>query len=130
MASEVPWVEWETQVRYGGITIDRPRLSRHPRYPEIIYPLDYGYVNGTLSTDGEELDIFVGTAATGLVGVEHTRDFRRGDEEPKLLFNCSPVEVYLVHGFLNFDRRLMEGTLTLREPMEALWARCGLLAGR
>jgi len=120
--SEEPWARWERWIREGGITLDRPRGSRHPRHPEIVYPIDYGYVNGTRSTDGEELDVFVGTAETGLVAVSHARDHRRGDAEPKLHWNCTPAEVYLVHGFLNFDPTRMEARLVMRQPMSALWA--------
>jgi len=120
-----PWETWEAQIRAGGITLDRPRGSRHPRYPEIVYPIDYGYVNGTVSTDGEELDVFVGTADTGLVAVEHARDHRAGDAEPKLLWNCTPPEIYLVHGFLNFDPRRMEARLVMRRPVHELWTALG-----
>jgi inorganic pyrophosphatase len=116
------WTGWEALIQRRGITIDRPRHHPHPQYPGIIYPLDYGYVNGTLSTDGEAVDVFVGTADTGLVGAMLTTDYRQHDREVKLLYRCAPPEVYTAHGFINFDRRLLEGTLVLRRPMRALWA--------
>ncbi|HEX7071781.1 MAG TPA: hypothetical protein VF190_13290 [Rhodothermales bacterium] len=115
------WDEWEAVIRTNGITIDRPRGSVHPRYPDIIYPLDYGYVRNTLSTDAEELDIFRGGASNGLVAAIFTTDYRRGDRECKLIFDASPIEIYLVNGFINFDRTLMEGTLVMRYPMQSLW---------
>jgi hypothetical protein len=34
--------------------------------------------------------------------------------------HCTPEEIYLVNGFINFDRTLLEGTLTLRRPMHGL----------
>lgn len=88
--------------------------------------MDYGYVNGTVSTDGEGVDLFVGTAGTGLVGLILTQDHRKGDREVKLLYDCTPVEVYLANGFINFDRARMEGTLVLRTPMHCLWAGIGV----
>ena len=97
--------------------IDRPEGSRHPRYPEIIYPIDYGFVRGTTSSDLEEVDVFVGTAGNGLVGAIVTADYRRGDEEVKLIYNCSRREIYLVNGFINFAPELMEGRLVLRRGM-------------
>lgn len=115
------WDLWDRAIATAGITLDRPRHSRHPVWRDIVYPLDYGYLNGVMGEDGEELDVFVGTAATGLVGLERTVDHRKGDTEDKLLYNCSPAEIYLVHGFLNFDPRLMQGTLTLRVPLASLW---------
>jgi inorganic pyrophosphatase len=117
------WAGWEALIHRRGITIDRPQHHPHPQYPGIIYPLDYGYVNGTLSTDGEAVDIFVGTADTGLVGAILTTDHRQIDREFKLLYDCSPTEVYTAHGFINFDRQLLEGTLVLRRPMRMLWAK-------
>jgi len=40
------------------VSIDRPLGSRHPKF-EWTYPVNYGYVPGTLSGDGEELDVYV-----------------------------------------------------------------------
>jgi len=115
------WAAWEALLARNGYTIDRPYRSRHPHYPTIVYPIDYGYVNGTIGTDGQEVDVFVGTARNGLVGTLLTTDHRRGDREFKLLYRCTPEEIYLVNGFINFDRTLMEGLLVLRRPMHELW---------
>ena len=41
-----------------NVTIDRPFGTKHPRYG-FIYPVNYGYVKGTVSGDGEELDAYV-----------------------------------------------------------------------
>jgi len=117
----IDWEGYERAIAAHGITLDRPRLSRHPQYPEIVYPIDYGYVNQTPGLDGQELDVFVGSAATGLVGACFTTDKRKGDQEYKLLWNCTPPEIYLVHGFLNFAPAHMTSELTLRRPLAALW---------
>jgi inorganic pyrophosphatase len=119
-AGRIDWSAWEALIAANGFTVDRPRGAAHPRWPEIIYPIDYGYVNDTISSDGHGVDVFVGSADNGLVGLLVTTDFRKGDREVKLLFDCTPEEIYLVNGFLNFDRTLMEGTLTLRRPMHTL----------
>lgn len=41
------------------VRIDRPLGSRHPRHEDIYYPVNYGFVPGTLSPDGAELDAYV-----------------------------------------------------------------------
>ena len=41
-----------------SVTIDRPLGSRHPKHG-FEYPLNYGYLPGTVSGDGEELDAYV-----------------------------------------------------------------------
>lgn len=115
------WEAWETLISNNGTTIDRPRGSMHPVFPEIIYPIDYGYVNETLSTDGAEIDIFLGTATNKLVAVIFTADFRKGDREAKLIYNCTPPEIYLINGFINFDPALMHGQLLMRHPLHELW---------
>lgn len=115
------WTAHETLIRENGLSIDRPRHTRHPKFPEIVYPIDYGYINGTEGEDGDEIDVFIGTAQTGLVAAMRTTDHRKGDTEYKLLYNCSPTEVYLVNGFINFAPALMVGELLMRRPMDELW---------
>ncbi|MCF8059307.1 MAG: inorganic diphosphatase [Bacteriovoracaceae bacterium] len=42
-----------------SVVVDRPLGSKHPRYPKMVYPINYGYVPNTLSGDGKELDVYV-----------------------------------------------------------------------
>lgn len=49
--------------REVSFVIDRPLGSRHPRSPNILYELNYGFVPDVLGGDGEEQDIY-------LLGVE------------------------------------------------------------
>lgn len=41
------------------VTIDRPLGSIHPKHPDIIYPINYGYVEGIMAADGEEQDVYI-----------------------------------------------------------------------
>ena len=115
------WAAWTRCIRANGFTIERPRATAHPECPSIVYPLDYGYVNGTQGGDGDALDVFVGQGTTGLVGALLTTDHRQRDREAKLLYDCTPAEVYTAHGFVNYDRTLLEGVLVLRREMRTLW---------
>lgn len=115
------WEGWEGIILEREFTLDRPKGSVHPEHPEIVYPIDYGYVNETQGGDGSELDIFVGSADNGLVAVILTTDRRKRDRECKLILNCSPEEIYLINGFINFDRDLMTGTIVMRTLMRELW---------
>ena len=68
------------------VTVDRPRGSRHPEYPNLYYPIPYGYVKGVPGGDGEDQDAY-------LLGVEEDREefvgeviaiiHRRNDVEDK-----------------------------------------------
>ena len=40
-------------------TIDRPLGSAHPQHKEMIYPINYGYVDGLFAEDREEQDVYV-----------------------------------------------------------------------
>lgn len=39
--------------------IDRPIGSQHPRHKEMVYPVNYGYVDGVFAGDGAEQDVYV-----------------------------------------------------------------------
>ena len=41
------------------VIIDRPLGSRHPKYKDMIYPINYGYIEGIIAPDGEEQDAYV-----------------------------------------------------------------------
>jgi len=41
------------------ITMDRPIGTIHPKHPDIIYPINYGYIEGLLGGDGEEQDVYI-----------------------------------------------------------------------
>ncbi|MBX2819391.1 MAG: hypothetical protein KTR29_06900 [Rhodothermaceae bacterium] len=115
------WPAWEKLIEQNGVTIDRPYQSIHPDYPAIVYPINYGYINNTLGSDQEEIDIFIGTATNKLVAAISTTDFRKGDREWKFIYNCTPEEIYLVNGFINYNPELLTGRLLMRQPMKALW---------
>ena len=41
------------------VIIDRPIGSTHPDYPDIVYEVNYGYIDGILAADGEQQDAYV-----------------------------------------------------------------------
>ena len=90
------WALADRLVATSRIVIDRPRGSAHPRVPEIIYPLDYGYLEGTSGGDGDGIDVWRGSLPDARVtGAIMTVDLRRRDAEVKLLVGCTPAEADL-----------------------------------
>jgi inorganic pyrophosphatase len=85
----------------GGVTVDRPRGTAHPRYPHAVYPVDYGYLPNTTSGDGDGIDVFRGSARNGIVAVFLTADVVKRDAEIKVVLDCSDDEVAAVAHFLN-----------------------------
>lgn len=41
------------------VTVDRPLGSRHPKHPDILYTVNYGYIDGIMAPDGAEQDAYV-----------------------------------------------------------------------
>ena len=41
------------------VTVDRPLGSRHPNFPELIYTVNYGFIDGLLGGDGEAQDAYI-----------------------------------------------------------------------
>lgn len=72
------------------IKIDRPKDSAHPRYPDYIYPFDYGYLDGTTSGDGDGIDCWLGSlGGAEVIGVIAVIDAVKGDSEIKVLLGCT-----------------------------------------
>ena len=94
---------WETLERLlteSRIVIDRPKGQTHPRYPELIYPLDYGYLEGTTAGDGDGIDVWIGSREDkSLSGILCTFDTLKRDAEIKLLAGCSAQDVEVILHF-------------------------------
>jgi inorganic pyrophosphatase len=87
------WQQLDTLVAANGVQIERPKGSVHPRYPGYIYPVDYGFIPGTKSSDGAEMDAWIGSGdITRVNGMFVTSDPQKGDIEIKVLIGCSPEE--------------------------------------
>ena len=41
------------------VVVDRPLGSCHPKFPDMIYPVNYGYVPGIMAPDGAEQDAYI-----------------------------------------------------------------------
>jgi len=91
----------------NSLVIDRPKGSTHPRYPQIVYPLDYGYLEDTSSSDGGGIDVWVGSLSTlmnedeqkTLTGILCTFDTLKRDAEIKLLIECSAEDIQIIRDF-------------------------------
>ena len=95
------WTVLEELFQSSTITVDRPAGSAHPRFPELIYPLDYGYLDGTTAGDGQGIDVVLGNGdRTTLTGVALTADSKKRDTETKLLLGCTAADFSAVQTLL------------------------------
>ena len=96
------------------IIIDRPKGSRHPRYPEYIYPIDYGYLENTTASDGDGIDVWMGSLKNKtLTGILCTFDNIKRDAEMKLLIGCTSNDIRAVR---QFHHQMI--TLFIPNPLE------------
>ena len=45
--------------RIVTVTVDRPLGTCHPNHPDILYPVNYGFIPGIMAPDGEEQDAYI-----------------------------------------------------------------------
>ena len=97
---EIPVEFWHLLnelVNTSDIVIDRPKGTSHPRYPELRYPLDYGYLKTTLSSDGDAVDTWLGSLNNKHIsGIVCTVDVAERDVEVKLLLGCTPEDIAVI----------------------------------
>lgn len=96
------WNSLDTLLESSEIVIDRPKGSRHPRFQDFVYPLDYGYLANTASMDGGGIDIWIGTREPkSLDAILCVVDMWKRDSEIKLLYGCTPKEQQMLYALNN-----------------------------
>lgn len=53
------------------VIVDRPLGTKHPNHKDIIYPINYGYIENLFAGDGEEQDAYI-------LGIDKKVDIFRG----------------------------------------------------
>ena len=53
---------WKNQKHYfieAAVKKDRPLGTSHHRFPDLVYPVNYGYVDNVMGGDGAEQDVYI-----------------------------------------------------------------------
>lgn len=96
------WDILDQLVGSNKLIIDRKKGTIHPKYANMIYPADYGFISDTQSMDGEGIDVFVGQEPKKRInGIICTADSIKNDAEIKIIYGCSVVEIKAILEFLN-----------------------------
>ena len=91
------WSRLDDLLATSEVVIDRPKGTRHPRYPELVFPLDYGYLKNTTGGDGDGIDVWLGTAGhRRLTAIAATVDMMKRDAEIKLIVGCTDEEIAVI----------------------------------
>ncbi len=112
------WEALDALAAKSTVIIDRPKDSVHPKYPKLRYPLDYGYLQGTMAMDNEGIDVWRGSKPDKAVdAIICIVDLAKRETEIKLLMGCTEEEKETVYHFHN-QTELMKGILIKRHEEE------------
>lgn len=110
------WEMLDTLINTSPIVIDRKKNTAHPKYPDMVYPLDYGYLKDTSSMDGEGIDIFLGSLQEKKVTAALcTVDILKRDSEIKILISCTEQEKQIALEFCNSNECMKAVLINNRE---------------
>ncbi len=104
------WKALDELANSSEIVIDRPKGSAHPKYPDFIYRVDYGYLKDTTSMDGGGIDVWVGSDDKKIDAIMCIVALLKKDSEIKILIGCTEeekTEVYLTHNETPYMKGIM-----------------------
>ena len=107
------WKALDELVNDSEIVIDRPKGTAHPKYPDFIYKVDYGYLKDTSSMDGGGIDVWVGSGEKKINAVMCIVDLLKKDSEIKILIGCTEEEKKIVYETHN-ETPFMKGVIICR----------------
>lgn len=97
------------------VFVDRPLGSRHPHFPDMIYPINYGFVEGVLTGDGEEQDAYilgVSKPVSSYTGIVVAILHRLNDVEDKWVVADRPYPAEEIKQAVAFQEQYFKSTLT------------------
>ena len=107
------WEAIDSLVHNSEIVIDRPKGTAHPKYPNFIYKVDYGYLKSTSSMDGTGIDVWVGSGKKQINAIMCIVDLMKRDSEIKILIGCTEEEKQLIYQTHN-ESPYMKGIMIRR----------------
>lgn len=107
------WDTLDTLVNSSEIVIDRPKGTAHPKYPDFIYKVDYGYLKNTSSMDDAGIDVWVGSDKKQIDAIMCIVDLMKRDSEIKILIGCTEEEKQLIYQTHN-ESPYMKGIMIRR----------------
>lgn len=108
------WKAVDKLVEKSNIVIDRPKGISHPKFPDFIYKVDYGYLENTSSMDGAGIDVWVGTRDDKIIdAIMCIVDLMKKDSEIKILIGCTEEEKEIIYNTHN-ETQYMKGVLIRR----------------
>ena len=107
------WEALDLLADNSEIVIDRPKGSVHPKYPDFVYKIDYGYLKDTSSMDGGGIDVWDGSGDKKIDAIMCIVDLMKRDSEIKILIGCTEEEKQMIYQTHN-ETEYMKGILIRR----------------
>ena len=107
------WSALDTLVGKSEIIIDRPKGTAHPKYPNFIYKVNYGYLKNKKSMDDARIDALFGTNGKNIDAIMCIVDLMKRDSEIKILIGCTEEEKAIIYETHN-ETQYMKGILIRR----------------
>ena len=108
------WNALDELVAHSEIIIDRPKGTAHPKYPDNIYLVDYGYLKDTASMDGAGIDLWLGSGERTIDPDICNVYLVKRDSEIKILIGCTEDEKAVIYEKHN-ESQFMKGILIRRQ---------------
>ncbi len=92
------------------VYIDRPLGVKHPKFPDIIYPVNYGYIKEIKAADNEYQDVYIIGTDEPLkicIGKVYAIVIRENDIEDKLIVVTNDKEYNIdeIEKYINFQEK-------------------------
>jgi len=96
------WDILDEFIKSNNLVLDRKKGETHPKYKNMTYPVDYGFIANTKSMDEAGIDIFVGRENKKKInGIICIADRIKNDSEIKIIYGCNENEIEVILDFLN-----------------------------
>lgn len=111
------WQKIDSLVLSTNIVISQVKGSHHPKYMNMVYPVDYGYLEDT-----DQIKVFKGSLKRSSAdAVMIVADILKRDLEVKLLWGCTEAEELETIRFIN-QTDYQKGILVRRGNVLPEWA--------
>lgn len=116
------WQKMDTLLLSSACKIAHEKGSAHLKYPNLIYPVDYGYLQDTVGTDSQPIHVYKGSLkAQNVDAIVVSADILKKDCEVKLLIGCNEDEKLKILEFLN-QTQFQKAILIQRGNQIPSWA--------
>lgn len=96
------------------VVVDRPKGSIHPTHPELVYPINYGYIDGVIGGDGDYQDCYIigvekpiKTFTGTVIAIIHRRD----DNEDKWVVSDQDFSIEEIQQATLFIEQYFDSTI-------------------